>query len=45
LKARNCEVTPHIAWATIAARRRLVEHTFENVKSYIEGKPLNVVNA
>lgn len=45
LKARNCEVTPHIAWATTAARRRLVEHTFENVKSYLDGVPLNVVNA
>jgi glycerate dehydrogenase len=45
LKARNCEVTPHIAWATTAARRRLVEHTFDNVKSYLEGAPLNVVNA
>ena len=45
LKARNCEVTPHIAWATTAARRRLVEHTVENVKSYLGGASLNVVNA
>jgi len=45
LKARNCEVTPHLAWATTAARRRLVEHTYENVKSYLDGAPLNVVNA
>lgn len=45
LSARNCILTPHLAWATEAARRRLVEETARNVASYREGKPRNIVNA
>ena len=41
--ARNCFITPHIAWATQAARSRLIKIAVENVKAFIEGKPQNVV--
>jgi glycerate dehydrogenase len=44
LKAKNCLITPHIAWAGLNARRRLLEVTFNNIRAYLEGKPLNVVN-
>ena len=45
LSAKNCFVTPHIAWATLAARRRLLAATVENLKAFLEGVPTNVVNA
>ena len=41
--ARNCFITPHIAWATQAARARLMDIAVANVKAFIEGKPQNVV--
>lgn len=44
LTARNCIITPHMAWATAEARARLIDIAAENVKSFIEGKPVNVVN-
>ncbi|NLW49566.1 MAG: D-2-hydroxyacid dehydrogenase [Candidatus Brocadiaceae bacterium] len=44
LGARNCLVTPHIAWASLAARRRLMRTTVENVRAFITGRPINVVN-
>jgi len=40
----NCIITPHIAWITREARKRLMQTTFENVKAFIEGKPQHVVN-
>ncbi len=43
-KIRNCHVTPHIAWATRAARERLLNASVENVAAFIAGKPQNVVN-
>lgn len=43
LNARNCHITPHIAWATLAARRRLMDTARENVKAFLRGKPQNVV--
>jgi len=43
LKAKNCIVTPHIAWATHAARERLMKIAVNNVKSFIDGKPANVI--
>jgi glycerate dehydrogenase len=44
LSARNCIVTPHIAWAATEARRRLLEIAVENTKAYIMGNPQNIVN-
>ncbi len=44
LTARNCHITPHIAWATGAARRRLLQVTAENVAAFLHGAPKNVVN-
>ena len=42
--ARNCFLTPHIAWATRAARQRLLGTTVQNVKAFLDGRPQNVVN-
>ncbi len=44
LQAKNCFVTPHIAWATQAARRRLMNVVVDNVAAFLEGEPKNVVN-
>lgn len=43
LTAKNCFITPHIAWATSAARERLQVILIENLKAYIDGKPVNNV--
>jgi len=42
--AKNCLVTPHIAWATKEARTRLMGTVDENLKAYLAGRPINVVN-
>ncbi len=44
LTAKNCYITPHIAWATASARRRLMGTAIENVRAYTEGRLQNVVN-
>ena len=44
LSARNCTITPHIAWATLEARQRLMDIAVENVKGFLEGKIQNKVN-
>lgn len=44
LSAKNCYLTPHIAWATYEARQRLINICVENVKAFIEGEPKNQVN-
>lgn len=44
LQAPNCVFTPHIAWATLAARKRLMKILTDNVSSYLAGSPINVVN-
>jgi glycerate dehydrogenase len=44
LKAKNCFVTAHMAWSGLTARRRLVETTEANVKAFLNGSPINVVN-
>ena len=43
LKASNCIITPHQAWATHAARARLLDIAVENLKAYLAGNPVNVV--
>ncbi len=43
LGAPRCIVTPHNAWATLAARKRLMRTTVENVKAFLDGRPVNVV--
>ena len=45
LKAPNCIITPHISWAPIEARRRLMELTADNIRHFVQGNPINVVNA
>lgn len=42
--APNAFITPHIAWATYEARTRLMQIAVDNVKAFINGKPINVVN-
>ncbi len=43
-KAKNCIITPHIAWATKEARERLMNITINNLTAFINGNPVNVVN-
>ena len=43
LKAKNCFITPHIAWATNEARVRLMDIAVNNLKSFIQGKVVNSV--
>lgn len=44
LTAKNCYLTPHIAWATKEARQRLINICTDNIRAFIEGEPINVVN-
>ena len=44
LTAPNTLLTPHIAWAALEARRRLMAETVQNVKAFLAGSPRNVVN-
>ena len=44
LTARNCVITPHIAWASFEARQRLMHSVADNVQSFLDGVPTNVVN-
>ena len=43
LKAKNCTITPHIAWATLEARRRMVVTTVQNIANFTAGTPSNLV--
>ncbi len=43
LTARNCYITPHIAWASSAARQRLTDIMLDNIRAYLAGKPANNV--
>lgn len=44
LKAKNCIITPHISWAPKESRQRLMAIAVENLKKYMDGKPVNIVN-
>lgn len=44
LKAANCIITPHIAWATREARGRVLNETVRNIEAFLAGNPRNVVN-
>lgn len=44
LRAPNCLITPHLAWATVAARRRLMQTTADNLRAFLAGRAVNVVN-
>ena len=43
LHAKNCLITPHVAWATFEARNRLINVVVNNIKAFLEGKSENVV--
>lgn len=44
LSARNCYLTPHIAWATYAARQRLMAVAVANIRAFLQGHPQNVIH-
>jgi glycerate dehydrogenase len=44
LSAKNCVITPHVAWTSLPARQRLLEVTVGNVRALLAGAPVNVVN-
>ena len=44
LKAPNCIITPHISWAPKESRRRIMDCTVENIRAFLNGKPVHVVN-
>ena len=44
LSAPNCLITPHIAWSSLAARRRILHTTAENLAAFLANKPIHVVN-
>ena len=44
LTAKNCIITPHISWATREARERIMQTTADNIKAFMDGAPVNVVN-
>ncbi len=44
LKAKNCFITPHISWAPKEARQRILDCTADNLRAFLDGKPIHVVN-
>lgn len=44
LSAKNCYITPHIAWATRAARTRLMKTVVQNLRAFLDGHPINKVS-
>jgi len=44
LTAKNCLITPHISWAPKEARQRIMDCSEKNLRAYLEGEPVNVVN-
>ena len=45
LTAPNCIITPHISWAAKASRQRIMDISVENIRSFITGHPVNVINS
>ena len=44
LTAKNCIITPHISWAPKESRQRIMDTAADNLKAFLEGHPVNVVN-
>lgn len=44
LTAKNCIITPHISWAAVEARGRIIDITADNIRAFLEGRSQNVVN-
>lgn len=44
LKAKNITITPHIAWAPLETRQRLLKIVYDNIAAYLDGNPVNVVS-
>ncbi|MGN0692746.1 MAG: NAD(P)-dependent oxidoreductase, partial [Oscillospiraceae bacterium] len=44
INAPNCVITPHVAWAPVQTRQRLMKIAAENLRAFINGKPQNKVN-
>lgn len=44
LKAKNCIITPHISWAPIESRMRLMNYAVENLDTFLKGQPINIIN-
>lgn len=44
LQAPNCILTPHMAWAPIETRQRIIDITVDNIRSFLNGTPINIVN-
>ena len=44
LTAKNCIITPHISWAPKESRQRLMDIAVENLKKFLQGTPINIVN-
>ena len=44
LTARNCLITPHVAWTTVESRTRLMQYVARNIRSFADGNPTNVLN-
>lgn len=44
LTAKNCFITPHISWAAQASRQKIMDITVDNIRGFIEGNPVDIVN-
>ena len=44
LRAPNCIITPHMAWAPVEARQRILNVTVESIRAFLDGHPKNAVN-
>lgn len=44
LRARNCIITPHMSWGAKEARQRIMDITVDNIRAFLDGTPVNIVN-